>query len=121
MRSMPDSLYAMTDETAKRRAIADWITTYDSSAERAAREALDIPGIDQIPPRPRNAFRGNGFSGTGSAYLPERSFGAERVGIPDGAELWQIRPDGTEVLVAVYRRGPADDTWAQVVEQEVEE
>ncbi|MBO0898886.1 hypothetical protein J1G43_02760 [Cellulomonas sp. zg-ZUI22] len=57
-------------------------------------------------------YRGNGWSGDGPDYTPEWAY-ADRHGLPDGAEMWVTRPDGTEELVARFD----DKQWIQVREQ----
>ena len=37
--------------------------------------------------------------------------------IPDGAEMWQMNPDGTQTLVAVFRASDDVGKWARVAEQ----
>lgn len=103
MASMPDSIYRITDPAARDAAIKAWIDANDPSTSFDASRALDRD----------NPFRGNGFSGEGSSYSPELSYGPTKVEVPEGAELWRIRPDGTQEIAAVFR----DDTWHPIVEQ----
>lgn len=70
---------------------------------RAASRAFDIDPTSGTPGlSSRNPFRGNGFGGTGSEYLPEYTYGRPSVRIPAGAELWRVTPDGSNALTAVF-------------------
>jgi hypothetical protein len=118
MESMPDRIYAIADDGARRVAIKQWVDGHPEAAGypkdagypigRDAKDALDV--IDGGRPRktpPRNPFRGNGFGGRGLDFAPELAY-ANAVRVPDGAELWRIKPDGSQELTAVYR----GSTWA---------
>lgn len=66
---------------------------------------MDAPGG-------QNPYLGNGFVGKGeNAIIPEYHLGAPVDGLKVGAEMWRIRPDGTESLVAVLRK----EGWVRAV------
>lgn len=104
MVNMPDSIYAIADDGARRVAIRQWIDGHHPEAEFNGSLALDL-GPDGRPTgnTPRNPFRGNGFGGTGADFAPELTYGTRRIDIPQGAEMWRIRPDGGQELAAVFR------------------
>jgi hypothetical protein len=105
MQSMPDSIYAISNDAARRAAMIDWVKIHDPSSDYYAGKAFD----------PTNPFRGNGWGGTGDAFSPELTYGTTKVSIPTGAELWRILPDGSQEVAAVYR----DKRWFAVAEQPV--
>ena len=78
---------------------------------RRAATGADL-GFHGSPPSPGDPFRGNGFGGTGADFAPELTYGTRRIDIPQGAEMWRIRPDGGQELAAVFR----DGEWHVVVE-----
>jgi len=114
MSTMPDSVYNIADSGARRVAIKSWIDSQFPDASFDAQRALDLDkaGVPNTGPE-RNPFRGNGFSGSSSSYSPELSYGANKIPIPEGAELWRVKPDGATDLAAVYR----NDEWHIIVEQ----
>jgi hypothetical protein len=104
MADMPDWIYDLPDDAGRRVAIQAWIDENAPASSVPARDALD----------PANPFRGNGFGGTGSTYAPELAYEYPKtVRVPDGAEMWRIRPDGSGELAAVFR----DRGWNVIVEQ----
>lgn len=114
MRTMPDSIYEIADDGARRVAIKQWIDEHASDASFAASRALDIDGSGAPNLGPdRNPFRGNGFGGTGADYAPELTYGRNSITVPQGAELWRLRPDGTQELAAVFH----DRRWHLIAEQ----
>ena len=84
------------------RAVAERVTDLESQHKNDA--AHDLAEQARQALDPANPFRGNGFAGSGGNYSPELEYVA-RVDIPDGAEMWRIRPDGSEELVARYDNG----------------
>ena len=113
MADMPDSIYAIADDGARRVAIKQWIDGHHPDAAFAGSRALDL-GPEGRPATvgPRNPFRGNGFGGTGADFAPELTYGIKPIKIPEGAEMWRIRPDGGQEIAAVFR----DGEWHVVVE-----
>lgn len=103
MSAMPDSIYAIADEGVRRQAMLDWIDQHRPEASYGANKAFDAD----------NPYRGSGFGGSGSSYAPELSYGQGKANIPEGAEMWRVRPDGTQELAAVFR----DDAWFPIREQ----
>jgi hypothetical protein len=96
METMPDEYFAIADDAERAAKIQEWIEEVDAiEAKHGSPRALD----------PINPFRGNGFGGTGSDYAPEFSYAGASVQVSDGAELWRIRPDGSQEVAAVYRDG----------------
>lgn len=85
-----DEIHAMTDAAAQRQ---EWL---QFAEERGAGYSMD-QGLD-----PENPHRGNGFGGVGQLYAPEFTYGLNKDPLRPGAEMWQIRPDGTRDLVAVF-------------------
>ena len=110
---MPDSVYNIAD-SCRRVAMKSWIDSRFPDASFDAQRALDLnkAGVPNTGPE-RNPFRGNGFSGSSSSYSPELSYGANKIPVPEGAELWRVKPDGATDLAAVYR----NDEWHIIVEQ----
>jgi hypothetical protein len=107
MASMPDSIFQITDEAMRRTAMYDWVKAADPSSAYDAAHAFDVDpktGVPNVGPD-RNPFRGSGWSGTSSAYSPELAYGANKIQIIEGSELWRVRPDGTQEVAAVYAKG----------------
>ncbi|GCD21392.1 hypothetical protein CTKZ_29540 [Cellulomonas algicola] len=112
MASMPDSLYQITDDVARREAMFDWVKTHHPSAAYDASNAFDVDpktGTARVGDE-RNPFRGSGWSGASSAYSPELAYGANKIEIPEGAEMWRSAADGSQELVARY----VNDKWVVV-------
>ncbi len=53
-------------------------------------------------------FTGNGFTGSSREVVPEFRVGGTRM--DDGAEMWEVVPDGSQRLTAVLE----DGTWVKV-------
>ncbi|KRD43384.1 hypothetical protein ASE38_03775 [Cellulomonas sp. Root930] len=107
MASMPDSIFQITNDAARRTAMFDWVRTVDPSSTYDAARAFDVDratGVPNVGPD-RNPFRGSGWSGTSSAYSPELAYGSNKIQIIEGSELWRVRPDGTQEIAAVYTGG----------------
>jgi hypothetical protein len=117
MEQMPDELFAIADDTERRVAMKKWIVdNAPPSATYPAQNAFDVPpsGVANTSGN-RNPFRGNGFGGHGVDYAPELTYGLNLIEVPEGGELWRLRPDGSQELAAVFR----DSDWHVVVEQPV--
>jgi len=84
----------------------------DAGASARARAGAAGDGAPGVGLGWEDPYRGNGWSGDGSDYTPEWAY-ADRHDLPDGAEMWVTRPDGTEELVARFD----DKRWVQVREQ----
>lgn len=97
-RSRFDEIMAIADEGDRR--LAWWEYAKPSDREFTMAQALDR----------YNPHRGDGFGGTGHLYAPEFTFGRSGPDIAPGAEMWQIRPDGSSRVVAIFDGG----RWAVV-------
>ncbi|NKY40853.1 hypothetical protein HGA02_15365 [Cellulomonas septica] len=112
MASMPDSLYQITDDVARREAMFDWVKTHHPSAAYDASNAFDVDpktGTARVGDE-RNPFRGSGWSGASSAYSPELAYGPNKIEIPEGAEMWRTAANGSQELVARF----INDKWVVV-------
>jgi hypothetical protein len=104
---VPDSVLSIQDPAARATGIQQHLKSYDPVT--LAQMEADYPSLVRDLPKALaapadNPFRGNGFSGTGSNFAPEATFGGGSAKLPDGAELWRTLPDGTREFVAVYQR-----------------
>jgi hypothetical protein len=104
---VPDSVLSIPDPAARATAIQQHLESYDPVT--LANMEANYPSLVRDLPKALaapadNPFRGNGFSGTGSDFAPEATFGGGSAKLPDGAELWRTLPDGTREFVAVYQR-----------------
>ena len=70
---------------------------------RRAATGADL-GFHGSPPSPGDPSRGEGSGGTAD-FAPELTYGTRRIDIPEGAEMWRLRPDGGQKLAAVFREG----------------
>ena len=102
MGRMPDEILDMPAGPERTAAMQQWIGDNAPELARQAEWALD----------PDNAFRGNGFGGSGSGWAPEVRY-PSNLDVPQGAEMWRITPDGSQQLAAVFR----DGKWHPIVEQ----
>jgi hypothetical protein len=98
---------SIPDPAARATAIQQHLESYDPVT--LANMEANYPSLVRDLPKALaapadNPFRGNGFSGTGSNFAPEATFGGGSAKLPDGAELWRTLPDGTREFVAVYQR-----------------
>ena len=102
MARMPDDILDLPAGPERSAAMQQWIGDNAPDLVTEAERALD----------PDNAFRGNGFGGSGPDWAPEAAY-PSRVEVPQGAEMWRITPDGSQQLAAVFR----DGKWHPIVEQ----
>ncbi|TFC24429.1 hypothetical protein E3O25_14680 [Cryobacterium sp. TMT1-3] len=102
---LPDSIFSISDAILRADAVqAFWDNLFP--AEKSALEVRHPSLVRELAQAldPKNPFRGSGFSGTGSGFVPEATFGRNRIALPDGSELWRTLPDGTRELVGVFDR-----------------
>lgn len=98
-RSRFDEIQSMPHQGDRQQA---WYDFADANGGRSFQMAQAIDGA--------NPHRGNGFGGTGGLYAPEFTFGRTALDMPTGAEMWQIRPDGSTTVVAIFD----GTTWVHV-------
>ncbi|TFD86083.1 hypothetical protein [Cryobacterium serini] len=117
--AVPDNIVNITDTTARTTAIKVFWDGLpgpqkDIFEARYPSIGFDLPKALSLDTE--NPFRGSGFSGTGSGFVPEGTFGQTRIDIPNGAELWRTLPDGTREIVGVFGRSDpsAPGTWLLV-------